>query len=363
MYPLPLTALTRAFPTPHYMRMHGAGIDISSTSIKTVQLSGEGKHMRLHSYQKMSLEPGIITQGDIEQPEKLVDVLRTLRLRERIYRAHASLLEKKAYVYQTLVPKESLTMRSAAEFSLEDNVPIPPSDIVFDYEVVRKVEQGTVISVTAYAARIIHAYQEAFQKAGIMLLSLETESQAQTRALITSAVKNETVLLVDFGKDTTRIAVADSGVASFSATVDVGGDALTSAIMKHFGCTTEEAEVIKNEKGFFEGQKDEGLFETLMSTISVLRDELIHHILYWNNSNDGGVAHRPIQYVYLSGGNANLKGLAEFLSRALNLPVMVGNPWGNAFSLDEYIPAMPKNESLQYTTTIGLALRSQSRLW
>ena len=355
--------IARAFPAPEYLSMTGAGIDISSSSVKSVVLNTSGKVAKLETYHKMDLEEGVVFGGDIEKPEKLVEVLRTLRLRERIHFAHASLLERKSYLYQVVVPKEAKDIRAAVEFSLEGHVPIPPDEVVFDYEIVRTVDAGIVVSVTAYAKRIVESYFNAFQKAGITLRSLEVESQAAARAVLGKDDVDKTVLLVDFGKNTTRIAVTDCGVASFSATVDVGGDTMTSAIMKHFNASLEEAEKIKNEQGFLEGGKNENLYEALMLTVSVLRDELSRHISYWNTSDEDGVPRRVVEEVRILGGNANIKGLPEFLARSLDIPVTIGNPWENAFSLDEYIPNMPANQSLQYATTIGLALRSHSRAW
>ena len=111
--PRALHALTRAFPAPDYIAMKAAGIDISSSSIKAVTLSGQGSRLALDAYHKMDLEEGIVFDGDIEQPDKLAEVLRTLRLRERIHFAHASLLEKKSYLYQTVIPKGAADMRAA----------------------------------------------------------------------------------------------------------------------------------------------------------------------------------------------------------------------------------------------------------
>lgn len=355
--------IAHAFPAPEYLRMAGAGIDISSHSVRAVVLDARGHGTKLDAYHKMDLEDGVVFDGDIEKPDKLIEVLRTLRLREHIRFAHASLLERKSYLYQILLPKGVSDMRSAVEFSLEEHVPIPPNEMVFDYQVVRTVDAGTIVSVTAYAKRIVESYTNVFTKAGITLQSLEVESQAAARALLDVTKRDKTVLLVDFGKNTTRIAVADCGVASFSATIDVGGDAMTNAIMKHFSISQDEAEKIKNKEGFLENKKNKELYEALMLTLSVLRDELSKHISFWNTSDEDGVPRRAVQEVRIIGGNANLRGLPEFLSRSLDLPVTVGNPWINAFSLDEYIPRMPADESLQYATTIGLALRSYSHAW
>lgn len=352
-----------AFPVPEYISMPGAGIDISTGSIRVAVFRNHGGSVRLASHSRIDLEEGVVVDGDIEKPEKLVEILRTLRLRERIRFAHASLLERKSYVYQTLIPAVEKDLRAAVEFSLEGNVPITPNEAEFDFEVVRRTDAGTIVAVTVYAKRIVEAYREVFTKAGITLRSLEVESQATARAILSPEFRKRTIMLVDFGKHTTRIAVLDCGAVSFAATIDVGGDAMTSAIMKHYSVSEEEAEKIKNEQGFLEGGKNRELFEALMSTVSVLREELTRHISFWNSPDEGDAPRRVLEHIVIVGGNANVKGLPEFLSRALEMPVIIGDVWQNAFSLDHYVPPLAFNHSLQYATPIGLALRSHSRSW
>lgn len=338
--------------------MNGAGIDVGVGSVKSVSFSLRGGMCALDSYREAELAEGVVVGGDIEQPEKMVEVLRSFRLRERVHFAHASLSERKAYLYQTLIPHGANNLRSAVEFSLESHVPIPPEETMFDFEVIRRIEAGTIVSVTAYAKRVIELYTSVFAKAGITLRSLEIESQALGRAVITKADRERVVMVVDFGRTTTRIAIIDHGVTAFTVTVDVGGEALTAAVMKRFGVSSDEAENIKNEKGFLEGSGNSELHEALMITVSVLKDELSRHISYWNTADEGGIPRLAVDALILVGGNANLKGLPEYLSRVLGLPVRVGDAWANAFSLDEYIPTLPYEESLEYATTIGLALRS-----
>lgn len=359
-----ITRALRAFPPPAFLSMNGAGIDIGAGSIKSVSFSVRGGQCALDSYREAQLAEGVVAGGEIEQPEKMVEMLRSFRLREHVRFAHASLSERKAYLYQTLVPSAANSLRSAVEFSLESHVPIPPEEVVFDFEVVRRIEAGTVISVTAYAKRIIELYQSVFTRAGITLRSLEIESQALGRSVITEADREHVVLVVDFGRKTTRIAIIDHGVAAFTVTIDVGGETLTAAVMKYFGVSGDEAENIKNEKGFLEGSGNRELYEALMTTVSVLKDELARHIFYWNTTDEDDIPRRSVDALILVGGNANLKGLPEYLSRGLNLPVRVGNVWANVFSLDGYIPTLPYEESLEYATTIGLALRScKGSIW
>jgi type IV pilus assembly protein PilM len=70
---------------------------------------------------------------------------------------------------------------------------------------------------------------------------------------------------------------------------------------------------------------------------------------------------KEITKILISGGGAKLKGIAPFLEEQLKIPVEVGNPWTNI--LPENIQpkknslVSDKEESLGFTTALGLALR------
>lgn len=350
------------FPPPSAVAMPSAGIDISGNSIKYVSLKETPLGLRVQSFTETPLEKGIIVDGDIEKQEQVVEVLRSYRLRGGIRNAMASIPERKAYLYQTLVPKGETNFRSIIESTLEAYVPLPPKETVFDFEPVRAVQAGDIVAVTAYAKRMVDAYVEVFKVAGITLRSLEVESQALARAVLRGEDRRRAVMIIDLGKQTTRIAIADSGAVSFTASLDMGGDTLTGAIMKNFNVSEAEAEKMKSERGFLMSKDNAGLVEALMTTVSVMKEEIARQMAGWSTSSRSGITRLPVEKVIVCGGNANLRGLPEYLEASLRVPVVMANVWGNAFALDSYVPPMDFRESLEYATAIGLAIRGGSTL-
>jgi Tfp pilus assembly PilM family ATPase len=67
---------------------------------------------------------------------------------------------------------------------------------------------------------------------------------------------------------------------------------------------------------------------------------------------------KNVSRVLLCGGGANLNGLPSFLSKALEMPVEIGNPWVNIFEASpKSVSELPYDQSISYTTVLGLALR------
>jgi type IV pilus assembly protein PilM len=354
--------IVSAFPTPSFLAFSGAGLDISSGSVKLLELTRHGGGLALAQFAEVDLPPGLITGGDIVERQGLVDVLRRLRSRQRARFVHASLPEQKAFLYRTTAPHAARMgdLRQAVESELEENVPLPPSEAYFDYEVVPSPEgdgEHVDVSVTVYAKRIVDEYASVLADAGFLPLSFEVESQALSRAVVPMRDLS-TTLIVDFGKRTTRFVVVSRGAAAFTATIELGGDTLTQAVMKHLGADEAAAEKEKNEKGFIMNAGNKDLYESMMITVSVLKDEIKRHLTYWESHEGNLHPESKVEQVILCGGNANLRGLPEYLAGELQVDVSVANVWANVCSFDEYIPPLTKERSLEYAPSIGLALRA-----
>ncbi|MDE2079160.1 MAG: type IV pilus assembly protein PilM [Patescibacteria group bacterium] len=348
------------FPPPEFLSFPSAGIEISDGSVKHVLLRQRGDAAELVSYSETPLPQGAVYQGGIEAPEKVVEVLRSIRLRHGIHYANVSLPERKAYLYETVVPEGAGNVRASIEADLETHVPLPPGEAVFDFDRLQKTNGGTAVSVTAYARRIVHVYRQAFEKAGITLRVLETESHALARAALAGERASGTVMVIDSGKRATRVVVSENGTVVFTATIDIGGDSLTAALMKRFAISQVEAEQMKDEKGFLMSAENMDVVEAMIATLSVVKEEIGKYLSYLQDPvND---RRRTVERVIVCGGNANLRGFPEYLESALGLPVAYANVWSGAFSLDEYIPPMPFSESLEYATAIGLAKRGNPNM-
>jgi len=353
--------LLKVFPPPQFLTMPATGVDITDNSVRFLSLQEGKKGKLIKERGSYPVDPGIISKGKIEDPEKMAEVLAELRREHGITFINASLPEEQAYLFQTTIPNEPISqeqLRTILEFKLEENVPISSKDLVFDYEVVHDDNDAEItLNITAFPYSIVIEYVEAFQAAGLKPLSFEIEAQSLARAIIPHH-HSGTYMIVDFGKMRTGISIVSEEVLRFTSTVSVGGNTLTRVVQKHFGVTKEEADKIKNEKGFARYKENTELLETLMTTVSVLRDEISRHYTYWNtHAGENEKEHEKIDKIILCGGSANLAGLPEYLSSSMNIVVEVANVWANTFSLNDVVPDIEQPHSLAYATTVGLALK------
>ncbi len=347
--------LRAEFRPPNYLALPTAGVDISASGIKVVCLTERAHGLELYAASDVELPSGVISGGEIADRPKVVAALRELSKRHHFKRANIALPEARGYLFEALVPDAPRgEQRTAIEPHLEEYVPLPSNDVSFDFAPLSS-EGGQVRAVgVGYAHRVVEESVRALEEAGIEVRSAESETFALPRAILPSGSK-ETVLIVDIGKSTTKLLVASGRLPRFVTTLDIGGHALTLAIGKYFGATEEEARKIKIEHGIASDAGNEDYLAAMLSTVSVIRDEIVRRFQYWQSHTDA--SHDPISRVLLVGGNSSVRGISEYLADSLKVPVSQGNVFQNL--APEHVGHAPLDPTaaLAYGTAIGLALR------
>lgn len=353
----------KIIPPPSYIMMESVGVDISDTSLKYVQFSCSG-HVapknKLQAWGELDIPEGVLNRGQVSDQKKLTTVLEEFKAKTKAEYVRVSLPEEKAYLFETEVKRSTpeKEIRGLLEFRLEENVPIPAKDAFFDYDILEgaTTDKSLRIIVAAYARDTILNYYDACLAAKLVPLSFEVEAQAMVRSVLPAGIEGAH-MLIDFGKTRTGVGIVQSGVLMYTSTIDFGGSQLSDILRKELGNVPEsQLTDIKNNQGLIKGVADTICYDALISTISVIKDEIESRIQYWQAS-DFMQSQRRIQSITLCGGSVNLKGLPEYFTEVLGIKTVRANVWQNAFSLDEVIPPIDLRHSYGYATAIGLALK------
>lgn len=348
----------RFFPVPKFLMLPSFGLDISDESIKFIELIRTKNGIQVNRFGERKIPPGIIESGKIKDSKRMEEILVSLRKEEGLKSVRVSLPEEQVYLFNLKLEKKGLeNIREAIELSLEEYIPIPAEDAIFDYELLSEDEQSLKLQVAAIPKNVIDSYLSIFKNSMISGKSFELEAQAISRCVIKKG-DLDTYMIVDFGKKRTGIFIVSYGVVIFTSTLDVGGVMLSNMIEKNFKISFEEAEKKKREYGLKRNATNTEIFSVLLNGVSILRDEVAKHFLYWHTHKDEeGKDRPPIKKIILCGGDSNLIGLSEYLSVSMKVNVEMANVWVNITEVGKYIPDMSFNQSLAFAAALGLALR------
>ena len=347
-----------ALAPPRYLALPFSGIDLSTSGVKAVRLAEEAHGLTFVSYAEARLPSGAFTDGEIVDHATVAEVLSATATAAGIFAANVALSESKSYLFETTIPGTSAPeWRIAIEQHLDELVPLPPPETVFDIVRVGQGERGdTLVAGIGFARRIVDDTLSVFDMANIRVQALEGETFASSRALLPRGDES-TALIIDVGRSTTKISIVTRRIPRFATTIGIGGHALTLAVQKHFGVTEAEARKIKAERGIVPAPGNEDYLAAMLSTVSAIRDEISTRLDYWQEKAKTSVTQTPVTHAILVGGNASVRGLPEYLEGALKIPVVAGDVFTNLASRDTWIPTLDYTESLAYATAIGLALR------
>ncbi|MFA6520067.1 MAG: pilus assembly protein PilM [Candidatus Paceibacterota bacterium] len=351
----------RIFPPPKFFSAPSFGLDISDESLKFIELIATKNGIRVGRHGERVIPPGVIESGKIKNSKKMEEILTLLRKEEGVRSVRVSLPEEQVYLFQLRLEKAGLkNVREGIELALEEHVPIKAEDAIFDYDLVKEDAQSIEVQVATITKNIIENYLLIFKHSDLEVKSCELEAQATCRAVVQAGDKG-TYMVVDFGKKRTGIFIVSGGIVMFTSTLDLGGIMLTQAIQKSFNISFEEADKMKHEYGLQRNSANQEIFSILLNSVSVLRDEISKHFLYWNTHKDEEGKNNPlIQKIIFCGGDSNLIGLADYISVSMKIPVEMANVWVNIVNTGSYIPDMSFRQALAFSTALGLALGDQA---
>lgn len=350
--------LLKFFPVPKFLKPEAVGFDISDHSIKFLELLRGENGYHLGRLGEIEVPAGTIEGGELKNPEVLKQILLQLKSKWHFHNVFISLPDDHAYTFGLTLPIMKVEeIAGSVELQVEEYVPLPGPEIVFDFNLIEPNEAVNQISVgvSAISRKLVESYQAVFASAGLNLLAIGTQGEAVTRTLAERGKKSE-VVIVDLGKNHTAIFWVKNGTVIHSATAPVGGEAMTNNLQKVLKIDFAEAEKIKMTKGLLRSAENKTAFETMIPVASAIREEIERRISFWLEQEKMNLA--DLEQVILIGGQALLPGLAEYLGSHLGRPVVLGNPWFKVFSDRQKVSELSYNEAMRYCTAIGLALRN-----
>jgi type IV pilus assembly protein PilM len=334
------------------------GIDIGSTGAKIVELKKESNQAKLLTY-------GFSDSLNIHRKEWHNDIVFAAKVINKIC-DEAGVISRNAVsalptysVFSSVLNLSAVSkkdMASAVHWEAKKVIPLPLEEMILDWKKIEGEEgedsqdNNIRVLLTGAPRTLVKKYIDIFKEAQINLLSLETE----TFSLIRSILGNDksTVMLVEMGASTTDISIIDKSIPMLNRSIDVGGITITNAIGKHLNIGWERAEQFKYDLGISSINSQEDVVpKAIIETISPIVNEIKYAVNLFESKNS-----KKTEKIILSGGSALLPNLVNYLSKVLDMKVIIGDPWSRISYPVDLEPLL--NEIGPYmSVAVGLAMR------
>jgi type IV pilus assembly protein PilM len=338
------------------------GLDISSTTVKLLELSYTGDKYRVESYAVSSLPQDAVIEKNVNDVDGVASAIRNVVATSRTkLKAVAASVAGSSVITKMIDMPSGLSdddMELQLTLEADQYIPYPLEEVAIDFEIQGpSAERENQVEVLLAACRreTIDARVEAIESAELGAKIMDVEAYAMERAynLVRSQLDLEdesTVAVVDIGATMTTLSVLSDGQTIYTREQLFGGKQLTDEIMRRYGLPLEEAGLAKKQGGL----PDDYDPEVLEPFKEAVVQQVARSLQFFFSSSQ----YNDVDYIILAGGVASMEGLPELVQDKLGTPTAVANPFAdmtissrvNAVALSSDAPAL--------MIACGLALRS-----
>lgn len=382
------------------------GVDIGTSSIKIVQLANEKGRAKLITYGMFGVNADIIRNKTPETIKIIVQSLDKLISKARVSTKICSAALPTFSVFSSVISLPIMAksdLASAVKWEAKKFIPFPIENMILDWKVLERedkakknyhndfknikrnslnnkagllrvdgkpdeknTKQGRKLNetrdfiktkekfnnilLTAAPKNLVSVYVDIFKRLGLSLFSLEVESFAMARSLISD--ERTCVMIVDIGSVTTDVCVTENSLPILNRSIEVGGNMMTKSIAKSLNISFERAEQFKQDFGLtISSEGGSNIPKTIEETLSPMVNEIKYVFDLYRRQGKG-----QIDKVILSGGSAYLPNLVNYLSKSLNSTVYIGDAWHKVMYPKE-LKSILDEIGPRFSVAVGLALR------
>ena len=337
------------------------GVDISSTSVKLLELSIKNGRYWVESYALVPLPENSVVEKNIVNAEATADALtRAMNLANNKSMQAAIAVPTSTVITKIIEMDEDMTddeREVQIRMDAEQYIPYPLDEVSLDFEVqAERPATPSKVNVLLVASRTenIDNRVEVLQLAGLNPRIVDVESYALERAFgvfaDTLPIGANVVAILDIGHTMTTLCVMQDAKIIYTREQVFGGKQLTEDVQRRYGLSFAEAGRAKKENTL----PDDFETEVLTPFLDALVQQAARSLQFFFSSTQ----HNDIDHILLAGGSANIPGLAKLLQQKLGYRVTIANPFLQmGFSSQVDIKKI-ENDASSLMVACGLALRS-----
>ncbi|TNC82299.1 MAG: pilus assembly protein PilM [Oleiphilus sp.] len=339
------------------------GVDISSSSVKLLELSKSGDKYRVESYAVEPLPANSVVEKNITDAEAVGEIVKKVVGKSRTGVRLASV----AVAGSAVITKTIQMSANLSEQELEDQIsveadqyiPYPLDEVAIDFEVLGESETNSEqvdVLLAACRKENVELREDALEIGGLTTRVVDVEAYAIERAftLLQSQVDDAedelTVAIVDIGSTMTTLSVLADAKTIYTREQLFGGKQLTEEIQRRYGLSVEEAGLAKKQGGL----PDDYEREVLEPFKEAVVQQVARSLQFFFSSSQ----YNEVDCVILAGGVASTPNIAELVQDKVGIQTTVANPFAEMTLGPKVNASALSNDAPSLMIACGLAMRS-----
>ncbi len=329
------------------------GIDIGAGGIKAVRIR-QGKQPKLLAAAIIEFSP------DAAAGESVGTNLRYLFSEKKIGRKNVitQMPGKDLTIRSLTLPKMPLAeLREAVRWEAKRHISYPLDTALVEYLITDEKKEGTVdkydlVMVAADASKV-KEHLLPFDEAGIKISAVDANALALRNVLFFRGENAAAdTLVVDIGAGKMEIDIFKGGILRFSRCLETGGADLTRLVADDLNVGMQDAEAFKRNIDLLASPEKNKTVAAVVGRLDAFLMEIRRSVEYYRTTSHEKAVDRAV----VTGGATLMRGLPEYFSQSLGLPVERCDPFG-ALKCEDALGAEFGPLAPCFSAVVGLALR------
>ena len=338
------------------------GLDISSTSVKLLELSKSGDRYRVEAYGVEPLPPNAVVEKNISDVEGVGEAIKRVVARAKTPVKQGAVAVAGSAVITKVIEMEAglsdAEMESQIEVEADQYIPYPLDEVAIDFEPLGPIEGTEQMEVLLAACRKenVELRQAALEIGGLKAKVVDIEAYGMRRAFsllhsqLGENVDDMVVAILDIGATMTTLSVLTGDRSVYTREQLFGGKQLTEEIQRRYGLSFEEAGRAKKLGGL----PDDYQAEVLEPFKEAVLQQVTRSLQFFFSSSQ----YDDVDCIILAGGTASIDGLAEMVEAKLGTKTLIANPFVNMSVATKVDVDALSNDAPAMMIACGLAMRS-----
>ena len=339
------------------------GVDISSSSVKMVELGSDGKKgYRVERYTTEILPRDAVADGNIVNLEASAETVRRAwkKLGASTRDVAIALPASHVITKKIIVPagQRESELEVLVESEANQYIPFALEEVNLDFQIIGPAPSSPdeiEVLIAASRKEKVEDRVAVVESAGLKPVVMDVESYALQASFeliekqLPESGKGQIVALIDIGANLMNLTVLRNGQQLYVREQAFGGNQLTQDIARLFGVTFEEAEADKRRNNLPENYES----ELLRPFVDSMALEVSRALQFFFTSTQ----FTQVNHIVLAGGCAILPGADEAVASRTQVNTIIANPFADMVLSDRVRANQLLADASSLMVACGLALR------
>ena len=306
------------------------GLDIGTTAIRAVELTGSGPTKALARYAYVPVDSRLAQSDSQSDQTALAQTIRDLLAQARITTRNVAVGLPSQRVFTTVVDIDRLQpdeLGRSIRLQADSIIPTPLEESKIDWALLGdspKDKTKVEILLTSVTNELVEKRLDMLESIGLNVIAFEPENLALARAVFAPEATLPQ-MVIDIGNKSTDLVVSYNGAPRLTRSVPTGSEAIIRAAAQNLGIDNKQAEQFVYKFGISQSKLEGQVYQAIIGTVDILIGEIDKSIKFFNSRYPDAKFDRII----VTGAASTLPEFPLYLANKFAVNVEIGNAWRN----------------------------------